>query len=109
MKVEFLQTAQPGLRWMVQYYRSNPQLNEAKAFASFAATERRMAELPPPKETFWGIEGVWEAKIQKTAFSFLYTIRGQTVFVIDVRDQRGLRSAAALRAFERELRQRYET
>lgn len=91
---------------MVQYYRSNPQLNEVKAFASFAATERRMAELPPTNETFWGLKGVWEAKIQKTAFSFIYTIRGQTVYVIDVRDQRGQRSAEALRAFDRELRQR---
>lgn len=108
MKVEFLQTSQPGLRWMVQYYRSNPQLDEAKAFANFAATERRIAELPPRKDTFAGLKNVWEAKIQKTAFSFLYTIRDQTVYVIDVRDQRGHRSAEALRAFDRELRQRYE-
>lgn len=107
MKIEFLQTSQPGLRWMVQYYRDNPQLNEAKAFASFEASKQRMAELPPPRETFWGMQGVWEAKIQKTAFSFLYTIREQTVFVIDVRDQRGERSAEALRAFNKELQQRY--
>lgn len=93
---------------MVQYYRSNPQLNQSSAYANFAATERRMAELPPPKENFWGIKGVWEVKIQKTAFSFLYTIRGNTVYVIDVRDQRGQRSAEALRAFTQELRQRYE-
>lgn len=93
---------------MVQYYRNNPQLDEAKAFVSFAATECRLAELPPPKETFAGFEGVWEAKIQKTAFSFLYTIRNQTVYVIDIRDQRGHRSAAALRAFDRELRKKFE-
>ena len=92
---------------MIQYYRSNPQLNRTKAFASFAATERRMAELAPPKETFAGLTDVWEATIPKTAFSFLYTIRNQTVYVIDVRDQRGYRSAEALAAFDRELRQRY--
>ena len=107
MKVEYLQTSQPGLRWMMQYYRSNPQLNKSKAFASFAATERRMAELPPPKETFAGLTDVWEATIPKTAFSFLYTIREATVYVIDVRDQRGYRSAEALALFDRELRQRY--
>jgi hypothetical protein len=108
MKVEFLQTSQPGLRWMIQYYRSNPQLSEVKAFASFAATERRIAELTPPRETFADLKDVWEVKIQKTAFSFLYTIQGQTVYVIDIRDQRGHRSAEALRAFDRELRQRYD-
>jgi len=108
MQVEFLQTSQPGLRWMIQYYRSNPQLSEAKAFASFAATERRIAELAPPRETFAGFKDVWEVKIQKTAFSFLYIIQGQTVYVIDIRDQRGHRSAEALRAFGRELRQRYD-
>jgi hypothetical protein len=108
MKIEFLQTSQPGLRWMIQYYRSNPQLSEAKAFASFAATERRIAELAPPRETFADLKDVWEVKIQKTAFSFLYTIQGQIVYVIDIRDQRGHRSAEALRAFDRELRQRYD-
>jgi|UPI00030358AB hypothetical protein len=108
MQIEFLQTSQPGLRWMIQYYRSNPQLSEAKAFASFAATERRIAELAPPRETFADLKDVWEVKIQKTAFSFLYTIQGQTVYVIDIRDQRGHRSAEALRAFDRELRQRYD-
>ena len=108
MKLRFLESSQPGLRWMLQYYRNNPQLNEAKAFASFAATERRICDLAPPKETFEDFEDVWEVKIQNTAFSFLYTIRGQTAYVIDIRDQRGYRSAAALRVFERELRRKYQ-
>jgi hypothetical protein len=108
MQVEFLQTSQPGLRWMIQYYRSNPQLNQARAFASFSATERRIADLAPPRETFAGLKNVWEVKIQKTAFSFLYTIQDQTVYVIDIRDQRGHRSAEALRAFDRELRKKYD-
>lgn len=107
MKIQFLETSQPGLLWMLQYYRENPQLNRAKAFASFEVTKQRMAEYSLPKETFEDLENVWEAKIQKTAFSFLYTIRGQTVYVIDIRDQRGHRSAAALRAFDRELQRKY--
>ncbi len=93
---------------MIQYYRNNSQLDEAKAFASFAATERGICDLAPPKETFEDFEDVWEVKIQKTAFSFLYTIHGQTAYVIDIRDQRGHRSAAALRIFDRELRKKYE-
>lgn len=92
---------------MVQYYRNNPQLDQAKAFASFDAAKQRITSLAPPKETFEDFEDVWEVKIQRTAFSMLYTIRGQTAYLIDIRDQRGQRSATALRVFDRELRRKY--
>ena len=107
MKIQFLSSAQPGLRWMLQYYRSNSQLDQKKAFQSFEATKQRICDLSPPKETYEDFEDVWEAKIQRTAFAFLYTIRGDTAYIIDVRDQRGLRSAAALRSFDRELKKKY--
>ncbi|MCP4124319.1 MAG: hypothetical protein GY751_21445 [Bacteroidetes bacterium] len=89
---------------MLQYYRINPQLNEKKAFENFEKTKLRMRNLPPPKETYEDFEDVWEATILKTAFSFLYTIRRNKVYIIDVRDQRGNRSAEALRKFDRELK-----
>jgi hypothetical protein len=92
---------------MVQYYRNNPQLDQAKAFASFEVAKQRITSLAPPKETFEDFEDVWEVKIQRTAFSMLYTIRGQTAYVIDIRDQRGQRSATALRVFDRELKRKY--
>lgn len=91
----------------MRYYRENPQLDQKKAFQSFEATQLRICELSPPRETFEDFENVWEVKIQRTAFAFLYTIRGDTAYVIDVRDQRGLRSAAALRTFSSELRMKH--
>jgi hypothetical protein len=104
MKIQFLETSQLGLRWMVQYYRGNPQLNRAKAFQSLEATKQRICTLSPPRETFENFDEVWEATILHTAFSILYTIRRDTVYVIDIRDQRGNRSAEALGRFHRELR-----
>lgn len=92
---------------MVQYYRNNPQLDQAKAFASFEVAKQRISDVAPPKETFEDFEDVWEVKIQRTAFSMLYTIRGLTAYVIDIRDQRGRRSATALRVFNRELKSKY--
>lgn len=53
-----------------------------------------------------GFEAVREKNISGTAFSFLYTVRFDTVFVIDLRDQRGLRSAEALNQFISEVRTR---
>ena len=108
MKIQFLETSEPGLSWMMHYYRINPQLDRNKAFQSFEATKQRMSTLLPPKETYEDFEDVWEATILHTAFSFLYTIRRDTVYVIDVRDQRGNRSAEALRRFHRELREKYK-
>jgi len=37
----------------------------------------------------------------------LYTMKNETIYIIDVRDQRGLRSAAALQVFTTELREKY--
>ena len=49
---------------------------------------------------------VREYKIIGTAFSLLYTVANDTIWIIDIRDQRGFRSAEALRYFNQELRQR---
>jgi len=107
MKIQFLESSQPGLRWMMQYYRTNPQLNQKMAFQNFEVAKRRIRDLSPPKETYEDLSNVWEVSIQRTAFSFLYTIRTDTAYIIDVRDQRGYRSAEALRSFDRELRKKY--
>jgi hypothetical protein len=107
MKIQFLGSSQPGLRWMMQYYRANPQLDRSRAFQSFEVAKRRICDLSPPKETYEDFSDVWEVSIQRTAFAFLYTIRADTAYIIDVRDQRGYRSAEALRSFDRELRKNY--
>ena len=108
MKIQFLQTAEPGLRWMRYYYRINPQLDVKKAFENYKNTKDRIRNSPPPRETYEDFESVWEVSIQRTHFSILYTVRANTVFIIDIRDQRGNRSAPALRKFTTELKNKYE-
>lgn len=107
MKIQFLETSQPGLSWMISYYEDNPQLDRDRAFLNFDSALEYMKDHPRKKETFGGFSDVWEKKINYTAYSFLYTIRNSTIFVIDVRDQRGHRSAEALRYFKIELARKY--
>jgi hypothetical protein len=107
MKFEYLETSDPGMHWMRSYYRKNPQLNRAKALAALQRAELNIAEFPTVGHRYQDMENVLEYRIDGTSFSLLYTLARDTVWVIDVRDQRGLRSAEALRLFARELRQRY--
>jgi hypothetical protein len=53
---------------------------------------------------FEDFETVREYLVQGTLFSLLYTVARDTVWIIDVRDQRGRRSAEALRRFLRDAR-----
>jgi hypothetical protein len=107
MKLEYLQTAEAGVRWFRGYYRKNPQLDLPKAVAALRVAELTLRENPMAGERFDDFESVREYKIIGTAFSLLYTVSGNRVLVIDLRDQRGFRNAEALRAFVAELRQRY--
>lgn len=108
MEIQFLETSGPGLRWMMTYFWKNPQLDRKRALQSFEVTKQKIAEFSPPSETYEDLPDVWEIKIQRTAFSILYTIRRDTVYIIDIRDQRGHRSADALRRFDKELRNKYK-
>lgn len=107
MQLRFLETSQPGLRWMMFYYQNNPQLDKARALRSFDTALACIKSSIPQKETFAGLPDVWERKVAYTPFSVLYTIRGKTIYVIDVRDQRGNRSAEALRRFSAKLAAKY--
>lgn len=95
------------MHWMRSYYRKNPQLNRAKALAALQRAELNIAEFPTVGHMYQDMENVLEYRIDGTSFSLLYTLARDTVWVIDVRDQRGFRSAEALRLFARELRQRH--
>ena len=106
MRLEYLQTAQAGVRWFRGYYRKNPQLDLAKAVAALRVAEMTLRENPMAGERFDDFDTVREYKIIGTAFSLLYTAARDRVLVIDLRDQRGFRSAEALRAFVQELRER---
>ena len=107
MKLEYLQTAQVGARWFRSYYRQNPQLNLPKAVGALRVAEATLREHPMVGERVEGRLSVREYKISGTVFSLLYTVAVDAIWIIDIRDQRGLRSAEALRLFTSELRQRF--
>jgi len=106
MNLFYLNTAQLGLRWMRRYYREHPQLNAKKAVAALLRAENILQNTPFAGQSYEGNESVRSYRLSGTAFSFLYTIEKNTVWIIDVRDSRGERSAVALRRFTTELRQR---
>jgi plasmid stabilization system protein ParE len=89
---------------MRTYYRRHPQLDIRRAAASLRTAEAVLREHPVAGRRFEDLEAVREYVIQGTSFSLLYTIARDTVRVIDIRDQRGQRSAEALRQFLSELR-----
>ncbi|MDU9007234.1 type II toxin-antitoxin system RelE/ParE family toxin [Sedimentitalea todarodis] len=109
MEVRYLETAEPGLRWFRAYYRQNPQLDLSKAINALIRAEAMLAEFPMSGPAYEDFSAVREYKVRGTAFSLLYTMAQDTVWIIDLRDQRGQRSAEALRLHARELRARYRT
>jgi hypothetical protein len=104
MKLRYLPTAEPGLRWFRHYYRNNPQLDLAKAINALARAEATLVEFPYSGAVFEDFEAVREHKIVGTAFSLLYSVARETVWIIDLRDPRGQRTAETLRRFLDELR-----
>jgi plasmid stabilization system protein ParE len=106
MRLAYLSTPEAGLRWLRSYYRRNPQLDVKRAAAALRSAEAVLREHPAAGRHFEDFEGVREYLLHGTSFSILYTVAGDTVWIIDIRDQRGQRSAATLRQFMRELHAR---
>ncbi|MCW2285530.1 hypothetical protein M2323_003495 [Rhodoblastus acidophilus] len=104
MGVKYLPTAAYGLRWMRRYYRENPQLDLKAAAAALKHAERTLVEFPFSGERYEDFEEVRERQISGTSFSLLYTVSSETIWIIDVRDVRGNRSAEALREFIKTVR-----
>lgn len=107
MKLEYLLTAEAGGRWLREYYKKNPQLSFVKMREALRATEMTLCSFPFSGERFEERDDVREINIHGSNFSLLYTVARETIWTIDIRDQRGYRSAEALRSFTRELRQRF--
>ena len=104
MKLAYLPTSEAGLRWMRSYCGRNPQLDIRRAAASLRIAETILREHPAAGRRFEDFETVREYLLQGTTFSLLYTVARGTVWIIDIRDQRGQRSAEALRQFLQGLR-----
>ncbi|CAM4315018.1 type II toxin-antitoxin system RelE/ParE family toxin [Palleronia rufa] len=109
LDLRYLATAEHGLRWMRTYYSRNPQLDVVRAVDALRRSEAMLRTHPEAGHLYEDYENVHEWKIPNTAFSLLYTLARGTVWVIDVRDQRGLSSADALRVFTAELRAAMKT
>jgi len=107
MKIQFLESSEPGIRWMKRYFRGQPQLYLKAATKSYANTRKLLKQDPYIGHKFDEIDGVLERPISKTRFSILYFVKGEIIYVIDIRDQRGFRSANALRQYTQILRRKY--
>ena len=107
MRVIFLEGSRQGLSWFRVYYHSRPELDATAAWAAFDNAIETVKAQPFSGQRYLDIDGVFEKRILRSAFSILYTVRDDTIFVIDIRDQRGLRSADAIRAHTAELRRKY--
>ena len=103
MKIWILESAQQGLAWMKRYYYQQEQLNSKIAFENFIKTQELLYLHPYIGSLCDGYDAVREMKIAKTVFSIVYTLIGETIYIIDIRDQRGLRSLQALESFADEL------
>lgn len=107
MDLRYLETSEPGLRWFRAYYRQNPQLDRTKAIDTLIRAEATLCEFPMSGSLYEDFDTIREYKISGTAFSVLHTIARETIWIVDLRDQRGYRSAEALRQHAQELRKRY--
>lgn len=107
MKIQFLESTAPGIRWMRRYFREQSQLNAKAASESFKKTKNVLKQDPYIGHVFDEIEGVFEKEILGTHFSILYAVKDETIYVIDIRDHRGLRSSNALRQYSLLLKKKY--
>ena len=107
MKLKYLETAKPGLVWMKRYFQSQPQLDQTSAYENFERAKALLKQHPQAGELFEDFTDVRELHIARSAFSIIYTVTDDTIFIIDIRDSRGLRSAAVLKKYVSDLRSKY--
>ena len=93
---------------MKQYFKIQNQLNNATAFTSFSKARALLKQKPLAGHRFDDLENVRELKVRNSAFSILYTYKNNTVYIIDVRDQRRTRSGEALQEFTNELKKKLQ-
>ena len=108
VKIQYLESSIYGLKWLKQYFKTQQQLNSKEAFNNFAKARALLKQAPLSGHIFDEIENVRELKIQKSAFSILYTFKRNIIYIIDIRDQRSTRSAEALTEFLAKLKKKYD-
>jgi hypothetical protein len=98
MKVRYLPTAEPGLHALRAYCQQNPQLDPAEILDALCRAEAALSASPYSGHRYEDFDAVREHKIGGAAFSLIYSVSRDTIWIIDVRDPRGHRSAEALRS-----------
>lgn len=107
-EIKYLETTEFGFRWMRSYYAQNSQLEFDKVLASLKRAELVLKEHPYSGRQFEDFDNIRQYQIGHSPFALLYTIARQTVWIIDVQDTRGMRSADALQDFNRMIRKKYD-
>lgn|GEM_PF-4391707 len=86
MHLRYLPTAEPGLRWMRDYYKRHPQLDIVAVSAALATAERTIVNHPESAPRFEDFERVREYHIRGTHFALLYVVTAGQILIIYVRD-----------------------
>jgi len=99
MQIRFLETSEDGLRWMFRYYERVFPAGRKSGLHKYREAKKLLRDNPFGGHPFDDINGVRERTILRTPFSIIYTVRDDTIYVIDIRDQRGFRSVAGTERF----------
>lgn len=86
---------------MLRYYERIFPAGRAQGKKRYQQAKRLLRDNPHGGHPFDGRGNIRELKIQRTPFSIIYTIDSDTIYVIDIRDQRGVRRVAGLGRFTR--------
>ncbi len=107
MKLRFLETSEFGLRWMRRYYSENFPEGKDNAAIHLKLAKLQLSEQPYSGHKFDDFDNVRELNVTNTPFSIIYTIQEEITYIIDIRDQRGMRSHEALEAFVSQINKKY--
>lgn len=107
MRLQFLETSEHGLRWMRRYYRLAFPEGKNSAVVHLNSAKLQLLEQPYSGHIFDDFDNVRELNITNTPFSILYSIQKETIYIIDIRDQRGMRSHEALAVFVDQAMRKY--
>lgn len=88
MKLVYLKTAEPDLRWFKHYYVSVFPEGHKKANAQFLATQKVLLQNPRIGEISENAPDVRVYHVVRTPFSFVYRLHGENIEVLRVVDNR---------------------
>lgn len=88
MKIVFLASAKPDLRWFKHYYMSRFPEGRRNADAQFLSTKALLLANPFVGHSVENIEDARIYSIPRTPFSFIYRVKDNVIEVVRVLDTR---------------------